>query len=61
MCGIAGIIQKERNIREQEQLLRRMQCALERRGPDQEGIFCLDTCGLVHRRFRFNEQEMMIA
>ena len=32
MCGIAGIIQKERNIREQEQLLRRMQCALERRG-----------------------------
>lgn len=50
MCGIAGIIQKERNIREQEQLLRRMQCALERRGPDQEGIFCLDTCGLVHRR-----------
>jgi asparagine synthase (glutamine-hydrolysing) len=46
MCGIAGYYGLNKN----EALLRRMNAAQAHRGPDGEGYFCDEVCGLAHLR-----------
>lgn len=50
MCGITGMIHMQQDLRKQEALLRQMQSTLNRRGPDQEGIFLSEHCALAHTR-----------
>jgi len=50
MCGIAGIVYRERQHAEPEALVRRMCTALRHRGPDDEGIWARDGVGLGMRR-----------
>ncbi len=49
MCGIAGIVTRDGSTPE-EGLVRRMQQAIQHRGPDAEGIRLFPGCGLAHRR-----------
>ena len=46
MCGIAGFIDKQKDVA----LLQRMTCALERRGPDDMGLYFEDGVAFGHRR-----------
>ena len=48
MCGIAGFFSEEWNASEHE--LRAMTDSLAHRGPDSEGFFLENNCGLGHRR-----------
>jgi asparagine synthase (glutamine-hydrolysing) len=48
MCGIAGFVNIK--ISDPEQALRQMGAALAHRGPDAEGFFAENGCGLMHRR-----------
>ncbi len=50
MCGIAGYFAASPGGDESEALLRRMNRALAHRGPDGEGVFVSEHCGLAHRR-----------
>ncbi len=50
MCGITGMVHLEQDLRQQELLLRKMQRTLQRRGPDQEGIFLSPQCAMAHTR-----------
>lgn len=50
MCGIAGWVDWERDLRHQQQVLRAMADALAHRGPDAEGAWVSARAGLVHRR-----------
>ncbi|WP_298481748.1 asparagine synthase (glutamine-hydrolyzing) [uncultured Ruminococcus sp.] len=50
MCGITGMVHMEQDLRKQASLLRQMQETLNRRGPDQEGIFLGEHCALAHTR-----------
>ncbi|MES2984414.1 MAG: asparagine synthase (glutamine-hydrolyzing) [Pseudomonadota bacterium] len=49
MCGIAGIIEKQRAAVD-EAALRAMTARVAHRGPDGEGVACLGPVGLGHRR-----------
>lgn len=49
MCGISGIVSRKTVIHS-EQEIRRMNDAIEHRGPDGEGIFCHQNVALGHRR-----------
>jgi asparagine synthase (glutamine-hydrolysing) len=50
MCGIAGILDRDRSARVDRRLLESMSAALWHRGPDDDGA-CLDgPVGLAHRR-----------
>lgn len=46
MCGIAGFIDKTKDVR----VLEKMTCAISRRGPDDSGAFLEDGVALGHRR-----------
>ena len=50
MCGITGMVHWEQDLRKQEPLLRAMQQTLQRRGPDQEGVFLSPCCAMAHTR-----------
>ncbi len=50
MCGIAGEICFNRDVRDDHEYLSAMQKALGRRGPDQSGMYVTSTAGLVHTR-----------
>ena len=50
MCGITGMVHWEQDLRKQEPLLRAMQQTLQRRGPDQEGVFLSPRCAMAHTR-----------
>lgn len=50
MCGICGIYSPKATPKVSEELLRRMNSSLERRGPDDEGYFVSDLIGLAMRR-----------
>lgn len=49
MCGIAGIVTRDGDAPD-ERLIRRMQQAIQHRGPDAEGVRLFSGCGLTHRR-----------
>lgn len=50
MCGIAGIVGFESDMREEMKICENMQKALLRRGPDQRGIVLTECAALVHTR-----------
>jgi len=50
MCGIAGIVYRERERPVSEALVRRMCTALRHRGPDDEGLYLNGAAGLGMRR-----------
>ena len=50
MCGIAGLVYRERERPVPDALVRRMCTALEHRGPDEEGIWVRGNVGLGMRR-----------
>ena len=50
MCGIVGIVNYEKNIKNQENFFKNMVKTLERRGPDEEGIYMAEDVNLGHRR-----------
>src|SRR5205809_5780047 len=50
MCGIVGIVHRERDRPVAPETLRRMCAAIRHRGPDDEGLFVDGGVGLGHRR-----------
>src|SRR5207247_2832872 len=50
MCGIAGIVYRQRERPVSESLLRRMCSAVAHRGPDDEGLYLQGAVGLGMRR-----------
>lgn len=50
MCGIAGQIEYAQDLRTQTETIVKMQAALRRRGPDQEGLFLAPHAQLAHTR-----------
>lgn len=50
MCGIVGIVNYEKNIKNQENFFKGMVKTLEKRGPDEEGIYLTEDVNLGHRR-----------
>lgn len=50
MCGIAGWIDGNINLKNQAKTVEKMSMTLQRRGPDAEGIFSTESCVLIHRR-----------
>lgn len=57
MCGITGMVHFEQDLRQQEPLLQKMQAVLQRRGPDQEGIFLSEHCAFAHTRLAVIDPE----
>jgi len=49
MCGFVGILNKNGRTINSE-ILRKMANTIHHRGPDEEGIFIHDNCGLYHKR-----------
>lgn len=50
MCGFVGIVNYEKNIKNQENFFKGMVRTLEKRGPDEEGFFLTEDINLGHRR-----------
>lgn len=50
MCGIAGEVSWERDIRKDEAVLCTMGSKLKRRGPDQDGLYMSEHAGFSHTR-----------
>ncbi|WP_094549898.1 asparagine synthase (glutamine-hydrolyzing) [Petroclostridium xylanilyticum] len=50
MCGIAGWIDWQANLKEQQPILEAMGETLKYRGPDASGIWTSTSAGIVHRR-----------
>ena len=50
MCGIVGIVNFKRNIKEQEKLISEMFNTLDKRGPDEKGYYMSNCVNLGHRR-----------
>ena len=50
MCGIAGVVYRERERPVSESLLRQMCAAIKHRGPDDEGLYVRGAVGLGMRR-----------
>ena len=50
MCGIAGIVNYKKDIKEQEKLITEMFNSLSKRGPDESGFYMENHVNLGHRR-----------
>lgn len=50
MCGIAGWIDWERDLRQEKEILERMGNTLKHRGPDDSGIWVSRNAGMAHTR-----------
>lgn len=50
MCGIAGWLSFEEDVREKREALEAMSGTLANRGPDDYGMYITPSAGLVHRR-----------
>lgn len=50
MCGIAGWLSFEEDVREKRDALEAMSATLTNRGPDDQGLYITPSAGLVHRR-----------
>lgn len=50
MCGIVGIVNYREDISNQYSIIKNMTNSLEKRGPDEEGVFLEKHCNLGHRR-----------
>lgn len=50
MCGITGILYKDKHRKVDQELLISMRDCMTHRGPDEKGIYQVDNLGLAHRR-----------
>lgn len=50
MCGIVGIVNYKKNIKEDRELLKNMLDLLKQRGPDEDGMFFDNNVNLGHKR-----------
>ena len=50
MCGIVGIVNFKKDIKEQEKLIKEMYNSLDKRGPDESGFYMEHNVNLGHRR-----------
>lgn len=50
MCGIVGIVNFKKDIKEQEKLISEMIQTLDKRGPDESGVYLEHHVNLGHRR-----------
>ncbi len=50
MCGIAGLLDKNQNMTENLKVLSDMSRTLEKRGPDENGVYIDHNVALLHRR-----------
>lgn len=57
MCGIAGWIEKDCKMIERINVLNQMSKTLERRGPDENGIYVNGDAALIHRRLVVIDRE----
>lgn len=57
MCGIAGVISLADALAVQQRDLERMQNAIRRRGPDQDGLFLSEHAALIHTRLAVIDPE----
>ena len=57
MCGIAGWMEKDSLMAERSQTLKAMSETLERRGPDENGIYINGDTALIHRRLVVIDRE----
>lgn len=57
MCGIAGWIEKGSDMSERMTVLNRMSETLDRRGPDENGIYVNKDTALIHRRLVVIDRE----
>ncbi len=57
MCGIAGLLDKHEDLTRNIGILSNMSRALERRGPDENGIFIDRDVALLHRRLVVIDRE----
>lgn len=57
MCGIVGIVNFKKDIKEQEKLISEMFNSLESRGPDEYGLFLDHNVNLGHRRLSILDKE----
>lgn len=57
MCGIAGWMEKDCQMTERREMLGRMSETLERRGPDENGMYLNGGLALIHRRLAVIDRE----
>lgn len=57
MCGIAGWIDNKRDLRNEEEVIKKITSTLVRRGPDAEGIYLKENVCLMHRRLSVIDPE----
>lgn len=57
MCGIAGWIERDCKISERSEKLNNMSLTLERRGPDENGLYINGDLALIHRRLSVIDRE----
>ena len=57
MCGIAGWIDHSQDMSERIDLLNRMSKTLDRRGPDENGLYINRGAALMHRRLVVIDRE----
>lgn len=62
MCGISGIYRRIGGMRQEREryqnVLRAMNRAQKHRGPDEEGIYLTDSCGMAHVRLSILDLKM---
>lgn len=57
MCGIAGLLDKNEDLSQNIRVLSDMSRSLERRGPDENGVFIDHNVALLHRRLTVIDRE----
>ena len=57
MCGIAGWIENDYDMTRRMNVLNRMSETLQRRGPDENGIYVNKNTALIHRRLIVIDRE----
>lgn len=62
MCGISGIYRRNGGMQQERQryqkILEEMNCVQKHRGPDGEGVYVADSCGLAHVRLSILDLKM---
>ncbi len=57
MCGISGMIDFQQDLRKQSAVMKTMQKTLNRRGPDQNGMYLQEHAALMHTRLAVIDPE----
>ena len=57
MCGIAGILSSDIDLRQEKEMLWRVSDSLKMRGPDARGEYITRSVALIHRRLSVIDPE----